>query len=307
MIIKGENILLKCRACGTITPADVSHKLSTYIIKNPPTPAQKAVVETKAEKRERKKIEAAERKQLEDEDDNDWAVETTPEAVNQRRLALLGTKDRLSAADGGAEAEEGVAYEEGEDGDATEKTGDDDDADGGDEKGEKTEKKVEDKPTAGPQLVEVIKVGTNPIPALQKFWASNPKPEDAMRQVKALAEANQWSETNLIKIIFGSLFDKDLRKNFVLKARYLRLFVPTQKQQKLVLYCVEKLCQIDANTLPLLNDLLHGLWEENLVDDDIVDKWYKHPNKDMPEKLSKKIRDASQKFVDWLANAESDE
>ena len=47
MLIKGENILLKCRACGTVTPADVSHKLSTYIIKNPPTPAQKTAVETK--------------------------------------------------------------------------------------------------------------------------------------------------------------------------------------------------------------------------------------------------------------------
>jgi len=110
----------------------------------------------------------------------------------------------------------------------------------------------------------------------------------------------------LTQIVFGSLFDKDLRKGFVSKARYLRLFVPTQKQQKLVLYCVEKLCQIDANVLPLLNDLLNGLWEESLVDDDIVVKWYKHPNKEMPEKLSKKIRDASAKFVEWIQNAEED-
>jgi len=73
----------------------------------------------------------------------------------------------------------------------------------------------------------------------------------------------------LLQIVFGSLFDKDLRKGFVEKARYLGLFVPSQKQQKLVLFCVEKLCQLDAAVVPLLNDLLNGLWEESLIDDDV--------------------------------------
>lgn len=119
------------------------------------------------------------------------------------------------------------------------------------------------------ELVDLVEPGKNPIPALQKFWASNPEPEDVVRQIKALCDVNQWDELTLIKIIFGSLFDKDLRRNFVLKARYLRLFASNSKQQKMVLYCVEKLCQMDASALPLLNDLLCGLWEENVLDEEV--------------------------------------
>lgn len=118
-------------------------------------------------------------------------------------------------------------------------------------------------------LTELVDPGKNPIPALQKFWAMNPAPEEVVRQVKALCEVNQWDELTLIKIIFGSLFDKDIRRNFVHKARYLRLFANNSKQQKIVLYCVEKLCQMDPNALPILADLLHGLWEQNVLDEEV--------------------------------------
>jgi len=149
MSIKGENILLKCRACGTITPADVSHKLSTYIIKNPPTPLQKQTAESKAEKKEARKKALAEAKALEEEDDDDWAVPTTPEAVNQRRLALLGTKDRLSAADGGAEPEPGEEVDGGDGEEEGDEEGDDkdkEDKDEGDD--DETQEAAEEKPAA---------------------------------------------------------------------------------------------------------------------------------------------------------------
>lgn len=47
-----------------------------------------------------------------------------------------------------------------------------------------------------------------------------------------------------------------------MKARYLRLFTPTAKQQKIVLYCVEKLCQMDAEAVKVVADMLNGFWEE---------------------------------------------
>jgi len=293
MHIKNDNILLKCRACGTITPADVSHKLSTYIIKNPPEKVKKAM-ESKAELKEKKKQAEKELKAAADEDDQDWAVPTTPEAVAQRRLALLGTKDRLSAAVGAEGGEEG-----------------EEEVEGAKEEKEKKEEEKKSETPAGEEkkaadLVEQVKVGSNPIPALQKFWASIPSPDEVQRQVRALAEANGWSEANLMKILFGSFFDKDLRTGFIIKARYLRLFVPTQKQQKIVLYCVEKLCQMDAEAVKGIADLLHGLWEENVVDEDTLLKWYKHPHEQIPQKLSQKIRDAAQPFIDWLQKAEED-
>jgi len=297
MHIKNENILLKCRACGAITPADVSHRLSTYIVKNPPVTAQKSA-ETRKELKEKRKQEAKERA-AEVEDDQDWAVPTTPEAVAQRRLILLGTKDRLSAQAGDEAADDGDAAEDG-DNEKEHADGEVDTHDGGEKKEEvKEEKKAL-------ELVDLVKVGSNPIPALQKFWDSIPSAEEAQRQVRALSEANQWSEANVIKIVFGSLFDKDLRRGFMIKSRYLRLFVPTAKQQKIVLYCVEKLCQLDGEAVKIVADLLNGLWEENILDDETLLKWYKHPHEQMPPKLSQKIRDAAQPFVDWLQKADEE-
>jgi translation initiation factor 5 len=50
LIVKGDNITKKCMACGKLTPVDMRHKLTTFIVKNPPpdsvkhhSKAQKAV------------------------------------------------------------------------------------------------------------------------------------------------------------------------------------------------------------------------------------------------------------------------
>jgi len=49
---------------------------------------------------------------------------------------------------------------------------------------------------------------------------------------------------------------------------------------------------------------LHGFWEEELLDEALLIKWYNHPNKRMDPKLSKKIRDGSKPFIDWLQTAD---
>jgi len=99
MSTKRSNILLKCRACGFVSIADVSHKLSSYILKNPPTPQEKqGPAQSNADKKVIRDLLRNEQKELEEQEDDEehWAVPITQEAINQRRLALLGTKDRLS-------------------------------------------------------------------------------------------------------------------------------------------------------------------------------------------------------------------
>lgn len=43
---------------------------------------------------------------------------------------------------------------------------------------------------------------------------------------------------------------------------------------------------------------------QSLLDEETLVKWYKHPHEQMPPKLSQKIRDAAQPFIDWLQKAD---
>jgi translation initiation factor 5 len=55
---KGE-IVLHCKACGNVTPVDMTHKLASYILNNPPSkakiPTKHSQVSTKQQRREAKK------------------------------------------------------------------------------------------------------------------------------------------------------------------------------------------------------------------------------------------------------------
>lgn len=36
MDVRRDSIILNCRACGATTPVEMTHRLSTYVLKNPP-------------------------------------------------------------------------------------------------------------------------------------------------------------------------------------------------------------------------------------------------------------------------------
>jgi len=102
-----------------------------------------------------------------------------------------------------------------------------------------------------------------------------------------------------------------LKKDFYKKTGYLNLFVKgNKKQQKVVLFCVEKLCQLVPAVIPSLPSFLNGLYEEEVLDEEILVQWYKHPITDVNSKtkfnpkVSKAIRDSAKVFIDWLQNAE---
>jgi len=77
-----------------------------------------------------------------------------------------------------------------------------------------------------------------------------------------------------------------------------------------VLFCVEKLCQLVPAVIKSLPSFLNGLYEEEILDEEILIQWYKHPITDANSKtkfnpkVSKDIRDSAKAFVEWLQNAE---
>jgi len=266
--VKGESITSRCRACGKTSNIDMSHKLSTYILKNPPV--DKEALNKAGGAQDRKKKGDAPRGAQKapaqpEEEEVEWSVDTSPAAVEQRRRDLLGNRDRLSQVPGQ------------EDGDETE--GKPDTTDGLDVPADK------------------------PIPALQAYFASDPKPEECVNQIKAVATKLSWSDTNLIKIIFQALFPVDsIRKDFYKRADYLSLFCTNSKHQKIVLYCLEKAVEFDKKLMVHVPHILNGFYETSILDQDTLVKWHKKPFPVKEIKNSKEIREKAKPFIDWLEN-----
>jgi len=97
-ISKDERITRVCKACGARTPVDLTHKLCAYIIKNPPkkkskkngdAPPSPPPDENRAADEEDHELLQLER-ELPDQpvDDEDWAAETSAEAVAKRMKEL---------------------------------------------------------------------------------------------------------------------------------------------------------------------------------------------------------------------------
>jgi len=271
--IKGDKIFLVCRACGKTTQCDPTNRLVGYITKrDEKTKGQGKAPKPAAAGAKDKGAKTGKKQKDDDEEDDeeDWCLSTTREAVEERRRETLGHNDRLSA---GSEKAEGVTPSE---------------------------------------TTLTIAPGQNPVDVLEKFWESAPSYEEALTKVNALATAQAWSEGTLLRnCLFPSLYAKDIRKDFYKKAGYLNLFTKNnKKQQKVVLYCVEKLCQIVPSTISALPNFLNGLYVEEVLDEDILVQWHKHPINDpkrFDPKVSKAIRDAAKPFIEWIQNADTED
>eukprot|EP00959_Pyramimonas_sp_CCMP1952_P406177 8512452-Pyramimonas_sp.AAC.1 len=91
-IAKGDNITLQCKACGNVSHVDMRHKLTTFILKNPP--------EKKGKKgdKDSKKLRRAEQERLEAGEEIDAAAKALKKEA--RRLE----KERLEKEEAAAKA-----------------------------------------------------------------------------------------------------------------------------------------------------------------------------------------------------------
>lgn len=114
-ITKTDDVFRDCKACGARSPVDLRHKLTTYIIKNPPPVEKKikglktgdegsiaanaaaingksspAEPEDGADGQANAEVDESEIPDVADrpDDDDDWAVDVSPEAVAAREKAL---------------------------------------------------------------------------------------------------------------------------------------------------------------------------------------------------------------------------
>ena len=189
---------------------------------------------------------------------------------------MLGTRDRLTQAEG-----------EEEDGEGTSTEG------------------------SGSLMFEP---GKNPIPVLQKYLETNPEPQVLVQEIQAAAARVHWTDTQTLKALFASLFDSSIKTNFYKKCDTLALFVQGPKQEKIVLLGLVKLLEKEVQLLSDLTHILNGFYSEGILSEDTLSKWYEQSvcrnakgETDVVKKAAAQaLKEACTPFIEWLKNAESE-
>ncbi|KXS20688.1 hypothetical protein M427DRAFT_94179 [Gonapodya prolifera JEL478] len=287
-IIKRDEIILRCKACGRDSFADKTHKCTSYIVKNPPADAKKGKKDKIAkggptppdspkpdsgpedeeaeagdddELTRRIHAEASELPEANgsghgDEDD-DWAEDATPEAIAKRQAELGEAVAKLAI--GGA---------------------DDDDED------------------------------DSPLAELSAYVRGNPDATDdaIVEHAKELYLKDYKSLTVLPAALLHTATPEDIVKRISAKKALLKKLIRSEKGQKSVLGGFERLFKEVPELMPKVPIVFKWLYDEDLVDEEVFLSWGKKSSKKFVDKnTNKEIRAKAQPFLDWLQQAEEDE
>jgi len=273
--VKKNMIGASCKACGHIFTLDMRHKLTTFIVKNPPEKDIDDQGESLTKKKDRKKEkgdkddkdddkngkkEGSEDDDWGDEKDEDWAEDVSEEAVKARMQALSGGLGGLVI---------------------------DDDM----------EKPEVDRINIFHKYV-VIKKNAGPInPAAAK---------------EILAEAGRLEITNKAPIVLCELLfdDKIMKEKQIKKYRnlILRFTNDNQKAQKYLIGGLEKTIEThQAILLPRVPHIFKEFFEEDMLDEEVLLEWAKKVSKKYVSKdVAQKIHDKAAPFIQWLKEAEEE-
>jgi len=275
--IKKGIITASCRACGHSYQLDMRHKLTTFILKNPPgtklNDTGTSLTERKDKKSKRKQDEETnggtngnhDNNETINEDDNaddddNWTVDVSEEAVKKRMKDLsMGVK--------------GLAM---------------------DSDIEKTESERIN------ILYEFVKAK---VQSKAKLEVNDEK--------EIVTEAERLEVTNKAPIVLCELiFDKtkilaQIKSN---KRLLLRFCHENQKAQKYLLGGIEKTIETYKDVLlPKTGHIFKAFYDEDILDEEVILEWGKKASKKYVSKeLSEQIHKKAEPFLNWLKEAEEE-
>ncbi|KAH9481252.1 putative eukaryotic translation initiation factor 5 [Psilocybe cubensis] len=287
-----EDIIRDCKACGERTGVDMRHKLTTFIVKNPPvkikkgkgkntggdaaggvggqgTPDPTGEAETTNDGNEsddyltkKIKAEAADLNTESTLANDEWSADTSPEAVKQRVKALEGAM---------ANATLGGGDEDGSDDDA------------------------------------------NSPYAILGHWIEENKDDDA--KARSLAIYKKAEELGIEKkhkavtVVVQTLFTANIVSEIEKYGALLTKMVTSEKHQKALLGGVERFVGFShPDLIAAVPKILMAFYQIDLIDEDVVTQWGTHVSKKYVDKdTSKKVRKASEPFLKWLQEADDDD
>jgi len=292
---RAENIVRDCKACGERTDVDMRHKLTTFILKNPPAKVKKSRpsnagkagengngdanngsaeeegdgADSDDELTKKIKAEAAELNHDAALAKEDWSADTSPEAVKKRIEALEGTMASTVLAGG----EDDV--------------GSDEDVNSPYAQLGRWVEEQRAEGEAGPK--EAAGVAVQIYKKAQDLGIEK-KHKTVLVLVQALFTPRVLHEIEL----YGALFKK---------------MVTSEKHQKSLLGGIERLVGITyPDLIPSVPKILMALYQADIIEEEVVTQWGTHVSSKYVDKaVSKKVRKASEPFLKWLAEADDDD
>lgn len=273
--VKKNMIGASCKACGHIFTLDMRHKLTTFIIKNPPEKEIDSQGESLTKKKDRKEKSKKENGSDEDKDaangnndddwgeneeDAEWGEDTSEDAVRRRMEALSGGLGGLVI----------------------------------DNDMEKTE-------------VERINIFHQFVKQKIQCGALT-----AVVQKEIVTEADRLEIRNKAPIVLCELlFDEKIIKDKQIskhKNLFLRFTFENQKAQKYLLGGIEKTIESrEAALLPRVPHILKEFFEEDILEEEVILDWAKKVSKKYVSKeVAQKIHEKAAPFITWLKEAEEE-
>ncbi|RDX51462.1 translation initiation factor [Lentinus brumalis] len=285
IITKTDDIIRDCKACGERTGVDMRHKLTTFIVKNPPkNPKKKSKSwqataengspngdagtpeaegddggESDDELTKRIKAEAAELNAESKLAKEDWSADTSPEAVKARLKAVEAQMASVALAAGG-----------------------DDDSDEG---------------------------ADSPFGQLGS-WIEENRDAGAVEIYKKADELGIAKKHSTMTVIAQTLFTEDVVAEIPKYAPLFAKMVTSEKHQKSLLGGIERLVGVQhPELIPAVPKILMAFYQADILEEEVVKQWGTHVSKKFVDRdTSKKVRKASEPFLKWLDEADdSDE
>ncbi|KAJ7475981.1 domain found in IF2B/IF5-domain-containing protein [Mycena latifolia] len=274
---RAEDIIRDCKACGERTGVDMRHKLTTFILKNPPIKARKG-----------------------------------KKATNGDAAAGVGGG---GGPGGGDVTPENVA-EEGADPESDDELTKKIKAEAA-ELNQDTALAKEDwgawPPPSSPETTDGSDDDLNSPYAQFGNWIMD-APETDDQKALNIAIYKKAEELGIEKkhktiLILVTIFSEDVVAEIPKFAPLLKKMVTSEKHQKALLGGVERLVGLaHPDLLPQVPKILMALYQDDILDEEVVTQWGTHVSKKYTDKdTSKKVRKASEPFLKWLEEADDDD
>jgi len=291
---KRGTISQRCIACGYNGGVDMRHKLTTYILKNPPDQDPTAVTPSKEKKGKKEK---STKKDKDGTEKDRASPETTPTTAQEQMAAMResGKTIALPSADGN-----------------------DDDEDWGDDFSEEAiKKRMEELSDAAKGLAFTDDLDKSAEERLNMVYDLLKLKKDADELGKAtaikeiLAESERLEVKDKVPLIMVEILfnEKILQQLVKYKTLFLQFCVQNPKAQRAVLGGIEILIAKEYREvlLPKTCHILKKLYELDIVDEGLICEWGEKPSKKYVSKEeSAMILKEAEPFVKWLGEAEEE-
>ncbi|CAE6401561.1 unnamed protein product [Rhizoctonia solani] len=272
---KAENITRDCKACGARTDVDMRHKLTTFIVKNPPKKAKKEK-KAKGESKE-KEGGSAEEEGADGASDDEFTKKLKADA------AELPTAEQ--AARGGADEDWSMDVSE-------------------------AAVKARQKEMAGLNLGDSDEdaEGADPYSELA-VWLEGNRSSTGVEIFKKIEDLGIERKHKTAEILGRALFTDNIEKEIPTHAALLAKVVTGEKHQKALLGGIERFVGVEyPNLVPAVPKILMAFYQADVLEEDVIVQWGTHVSKKYVDRdVSKRVRKAADPFIKWLAEADDDE